>query len=113
MIAAGQETEAGLGNRMRVELGMRGWRRVIRKAMVQVDRHSARKPAANLALRLPVIGRPATLADKRRSDEDNRGQRSLRWVLRENVDQDCSADGVPDHDRTVVQSRKFSLQRCA
>ena len=111
MIAAGQTTEVGLWNRVRIQVSVRRWGRVIRKAMVDVDRDSAGKLSAYLALGLPIIGRPATLADKRCRDEENRTQPSFRWVLRENVDQYRSADRVTDHDRTVVQARKLFLQR--
>jgi len=111
MIAAGQTTEVGLWNRVRIQFRMRRWGRVIGKAVVDIYGDSAGNLSADVALGLPIIGLPATLADKRCRDEENRTQRSLRGVLRENVDQYRSTDRVTDHDRTVIQARKLFLQR--
>src|SRR2546423_873670 len=103
--------EVCLWNRARIQLGMRRWCGLVRETVVEIDRDSCGKCLAQIALRFQIIALPATFADKRRRDQDNRAEDSFRRILGESVDQYRSADGVTDEDCTIVQGYELILER--
>src|SRR5581483_8396593 len=101
----------GLGNGPRIELGVRRRRGFILEAKVEMDQDTSRKPRAKVVAGPRIVARPAPFAYERRRDEEDATELPRWRVLGESIDQDCSADRVPDENRAVVERRQLSFKR--
>src|SRR2546423_14637620 len=87
----------------RVEVSMRRRHGVVIEAVEHVDRYAIRKPRTEVVGHLELVARPAAGTSERRREQHDRMERHMRGALGKHLDDDRSADGMPDDNGSVVQ----------
>src|SRR5262245_7322770 len=104
VIAAREQVHLRLRDHVRVQVRVQRRDLVVGQTVEEVDRDVGRQPRTEVGRQLELVGRPAAVTHERRREQHDGLQVDRRRLLREGVDEERPAHGMPDDDAPVVQA---------
>src|SRR3954465_7740338 len=101
MIAPRQAVNVRVRDRTPIEVGMRRRRGCVVEPVINVD--GTAEPRRDVTGCLELVPRPPAFPDEGRRDQEERRESSRRWLFREDVDENGTADRVAYENSVVVE----------